>query len=477
MRLAALGLMHEANTFAPSTVSYADFEAAGILRGPEIPAVHGNASTTMAGYLTIPDVVPLLFTTVTPSGVIEETALEPIVDEAMEMLADQGPWDGVLLALHGAAVAEHRPDVDGYWLARTRAVVGPDVPIGVALDLHANISAEMARHADILATYRTNPHVDARDRATEVGELMVRTVRGEVRPRLAFAPIPAVINILRQHTAVPPMSDILADVESVLGSPGVLAASVAEGYPYADVPEMGMSAVVVCDGDEALARQHVDWLAARTWERRADFAGDALPVDDALHAAVTADAPVLLLDVGDNIGGGTAGNSVVVLEAAIRLGVGSLVTIVNDAAAAAECHQSGENALVRLTIGDPPLSVTATVRRLLDGRFEATGPTHAGQRHFDTGPTAVLHLESGQTVVLTSRTIIPSSPSQLTALGLDPASYQVIVAKGVQSPLAGYAPVVTDVIRVDTPGVTAANLDLLTYRHRRQPLFPFEPAL
>jgi microcystin degradation protein MlrC len=478
VRLAALGLMHEANTFAPSRVDLAAFEADGILRGQQIVDRHVNARTTMAGFLAAAsgsadvEVVPLLFTTVTPAGPITAEALHTLADELVALLASGGPWDGVLAALHGAAVAEDCDDVDGYLLERFRSVVGAGTPIGAALDLHANVSQRMAEHADLLVTYRTNPHVDAKERALEVAALVVAAARGEVVPTQVLVTVPAVIDILRQNTDASPMREILGALSRTLDTPGVLTASVAEGYPYADVPELGMSVVVVADGDAGLARREADALARFVLDRRAALRGQALAVPEAVRRARGAAAgPVLLLDVGDNIGAGAPGDSVVLLDAARHLGLRNLLCILDDPDAVARCWQAGVGTRVELRLGarwdpsvGPPLEAFGTVRGLSLGRYEDAGATHAGQRHFDSGRTAVVALDEGQTVVLTSRPVMPSALAQLTSLGLDPVSFQAIVAKGVHSPLAAYGPIATEVLFVDTPGVTSADLGRFTYR-------------
>jgi microcystin degradation protein MlrC len=488
IRLAALGLSHETNTFAVRETDLADFEAAGILRGDAIRADHDGARTTMAGFLAAGqwagvDVVPLLHVTVTPSGMITDRALATVADQLAGALEASGPFDGILAALHGAAVARGTPDVDGYLLRRFRGVAGPATPIGAALDLHANISGAMAEHADVLVTYRTNPHVDAYERAVDVARLIAGAARGEIRPAMTFEQVPAAINILCQNTGSPPMAGIIEDLETCIGDPCVLTASVAEGYPYADVTEMGMSVIVVTDGDRDGAATRARHLATRVWARRGEFDRRAPGAAEALRQACDdPGGPLLLLDVGDNIGAGSPGDSVDILAEALKVGVPSLLTIVVDPEAAAACAAAGVAGRAQLSIGGradpltgPPVGGHGTVLALHSGRYEDPGPTHAGIRYFDAGPTAAVRLDTGQTVVLCSRAEMPISPVQVTSLGLDPANFKVIIAKGVHSPLAGYGPLASRVIQVDTPGVTGADLRRLHYTRRRSPLYPFEP--
>jgi microcystin degradation protein MlrC len=486
-RIAVLGLSHETNTFCVAPTDLAAFEREGVLRGEDIWARHATAHTTLAGFWeagqrTRADLVPLVWYSAIPAGTIARVAFERMLGDLLGRLREGGPWDGVLLALHGAAVADGFPDADGEIARRVRALVGPGVRVGLALDMHANVSPLMVDSVDITTVYRTNPHVDPRERAAECGELLVRAIRGEIRPVQALVQVPAAINITRQDTSEAPMSELVAEVERVLGEPGVLHASVAEGYPYADVPEMGMTALVVADGDAGVARRHAEAIAARAWSRRAEFGVRALPPDAALRAAAAGPHPALVLDVGDNIGGGGPGDSTVLLDAAQRLGIRDVLVILVDPAAVAACRAAGVGGEVTREVGGAidarycrPVRVRGHVRVLSDGRWEEPQPTHGGTRFFDAGPTAVLDTTDGHTLILVSKPQLPSSLEQLRAVGLEPGSFAILTAKGVISPRAGYERVTRATYAADTPGVTAADLSILPYERRRRPLFPFEP--
>ena len=483
IRIGLLGFYHEANSFAPVRVDDVYVRAAGTFWGEDVLREFRGSASTAGGFIAAAetdgqvDLVPMVLSVLVPAGPVTAEALATQVGYFRESLAANGPFDGVLVVLHGAAVAEDVDDVDGHLLEVVREAVGPATVVGTSLDLHANISSRMCDAADLLNTYRTNPHVDARPMAEEIGRLVFATARGLIVPTMSFVPIPAFINILRQNTDVPPMSDVIADVVATAGRPGVLTATVAEGYPYADVPEMGMSAVVITDDAPAQAAELAHVLAEEVWQRRDEFDARIPGPEEALSiAAATEATPVLLLDVGDNIGGGSPGDSVVLLEAAIRTGFRDLVTIVNDPAAAASAHRAGIDGILDVQIGPSASAVAgrATVVGLSDGIFEATGTLHAGFRRFDAGPSAALRLETGQTVVATTRVTLPLTPVQLEEIGLSLSDYRAIVAKGVHSPLAGYGPHVGLVVQVDTPGVTGADCSQLPYRRRRRPLFPLE---
>ncbi len=487
MRLALLGYYHETNTFSATPTDYAQFERNGILHGEEIVREHREAQSTITGYLEVGEeagveVVPLYFTTTGPLGMISADAFERISADCLRLLQEHGPWDGILLVLHGAAVSAQFHDADGEFAARVRALVGPEMPIGISLDLHGNITARMVESATVTNFYRTNPHLDARIRARECGEIIVRTVRGEVHPVQAIETPPLVVNIIKQFTGAEPMLGMMNDVEEVLRRPGMLSASAVMGYPYADVPEMGMSFIAVHDGDPAAARAAAQWLAQRAWERRAEYIGDTPSADEALRHAIDAPrGPILLLDVGDNIGGGSTADSTILLEAAQRLGVRGYLQTLYDPEAVAACVAAGVGATVTLAVGaktdhmhGTPVTVTGRVRLIADGKWEDSRPTHGGWRFFDGGTTVVLETTDDHTLVLTSLRVGNTSIEQMYSLGIWPEKKQVIVAKGVNSPLAAYAPIAAEIIFVNTPGVTSSDLSTFTYHHRRRPLYPFE---
>lgn len=487
MRIATLGLFHEANTFSPVKADRDLYTDGGVLHGDEIVREHGEAGTTMGGFLTADawqgvDVVPLLFAYVNPTGPITGEVFDDLLTDMLDGIKNHGPWDAVLLVLHGAAVAEHIPDADGEIATRVREQVGPDVVLGATFDLHANLSPRLIDALDVATVFQTNPHVDARRQALTCADIVVRTVRGEVRPRQALVPLPLVANITRQDTSEQPMAELIATAARVAGRPGMLDASVVQGFPYADVPYMGMSALAIHDGDDDAAIRAATELADAVWAVRSDLQARGLGVDEALDiAAREALGPVVLLDVGDNIGGGAPGDSTVLLAAAQHRGTGSFLQTLADPTAVAECAAAGTGANVRTTVGarhphspGRPVSVEGTVRLISDGQYEDPSPTHGGFRFFDMGRTAVLDTTDGHTLVLTSRQVLASSLQQHRCLGIDPADYHIVVAKGVNSPRAAYGPIASRMLTVDTVGITAMGIERFGYQHRRRPLYPFE---
>jgi microcystin degradation protein MlrC len=492
MRVAALGLHHETNTFSSFPTTYESFSTSsygGLLRDAEIEQHQRSSHSTFAGYFQAADefgfdLAPLLFAVNDPSGTITRDAFDRVVDEMLHLLRERGPWDGVLLNQMGAAVSEEFPDVDGEVAARSRAIVGPAVPVVMTLDLHANLSRKMVEHTQAIVVYRTNPHMDARERAIDACDILVRTIRGQIRPVAALEMPPMVISILRQDTREEPMRSVIADVEEANRRPRIIHTSMGEGYPWADVEEMGAAFYAVADGDAGAARDAARWMAERAWARRAELAyAPSFTAHEALEHALRAErGPILLLDVGDNVGAGSAGDSTFILAEAQRLGVRSLLQTVRDPEAVAACIAAGVGARVTLQLGGKtdglhgaPVTVAGYVRLIGDGRFEEPEPIHGGFRFFNNGASVVLNTDDGHTLVLVSTRYLNTSRQQYYSLGVRPEDFKIVVGKGVVSPRPAYQPIAAEMLLVNTGGASSADLATFDYRRRRRPLYPFEP--
>jgi microcystin degradation protein MlrC len=358
------------------------------------------------------------------------------------------------------------------------------MPMIATLDLHANVSAAMVEACDALIAYRSNPHLDQRQRGLEAARLMVRTLKGEVKPTMAASLLPLAVNIERQLTSQPPCQPMYALADAQLDKPGVLSNSLVLGFPYADVAEMGSSAIVVTHNDPGLARRMVDDLAQAWWDRRREFDGQFITIDEALDRAEKLKGPVCLLDMGDNVGGGSPADATLLAHALYKRRYPASFVCLFDPESVVQASAAGVGRRVSLWVGGktdaqhgPPLQADFTVRGLYEGKFRESQPRHGGFTEFDQGPTAVVETDAGLTVMLTTRRMVPMSLRQLDSCGLQPANFRFLVAKGVHAPVAAYREVCNDFIRVDTPGVTRADMRQLTYHHRRRPMEPFEQGM
>lgn len=493
MRIGIIALLHESNTFIdkPTTLHHFqqdllyvgsnchdwwDFQKKFLHTGHE---VGGFLETLLACRA---EAVPILIARAVPYGPIAATTFDTLMQMMFETLTRFEPFDGILVAPHGATVSEEYPDADGHWLTELRQRFGPERPIIGTLDLHANLSPRMVMATDALISYMTNPHLDQRVRGIQAAELMVSTVRRQIKPVQAAAFPPMAINIERQLTADFPCSNLMAAADEHLKQDKVLATSVLLGFPYADVTEMGSSFLVVTDNDRALARRLAKDLAQQAWDLRHEFVGHLLSVDAALDEALRLDGPVCLLDMGDNVGGGSPGDGTILVQALMDRGVAGAFACLCDPQAvndALEPWRLGRTA--RLSIGGKsddlhgaPVTGSFKVLCIHPGVFYDTKPHHGSFRNFDQGNSVVLQNDSGLTLLVTSKRVPPFSLEQLRSCGLDPASFRILVAKGVHAPVAAYRAVCRHFLRVNTPGCTTADMTQLPYQRRRRPMFPFE---
>jgi microcystin degradation protein MlrC len=469
----------------PRPTTLEDFRRLVIARGAEVEKQFVGTHHEIGGFFEGLaaegiEAVPVFAARAVPSGTITAETLNALLGMMMEELGGAGKIDGLLVAPHGAGVSESQPDMDGYWLSLVRERVGPGMPIVCTLDPHANLTPRMVAACDATVAYRTNPHLDQRQRGIEAARLMGRQLRGEVRLAQAAAFPPVAINIERQLTSASPCRELYALADDILTRPGVLSDSVFLGFPYADVEEMGSAFVVVTNGDEGLARRYADELADYLWEHREAFVGELIGPEEAIERAMRSSRPACLLDMGDNVGGGSPGDGTVLAHALSRRGISAFVSLF-DPESVAKAEGAGVGKRVTLEMGGKtdglhgrPLVGEAEVVWVGDGRFTESQPRHGGNSKFDIGRTAVVRTATGLTVQLTGRRAMPSSLNQLLFCGLDPARFDIIVAKGVHAPVAAYAPVCPTLIRVNTPGITTADMGKLDYRKRRRPLFPFE---
>lgn len=483
-RIALAGFLHESNTFSPLRTDRAAFAEQCLSLGPGWVHEWRDAHHELGGFLEAADAlgfesVPLAMAWATPSGPVADAVHDEVTGYLIEEMRRQRP-DGLLLALHGAMVAESFPDGDGEVLARLRQALGPDLPIVVTFDLHGNLSERQLAHCDAAVAYRTCPHVDQRECGRRAASLLVRTLRGEVRPRQALAKPPVLINIMLHDTSREPLRSFLAEARALEQRPGILAVSLLPGFAYADVPQMGPSVVVVADGDADLARREADGLAAGLWEAR-DRLVAALPDPaTAVSRALAEDrTPVVLVDTGDNVGGGSAGDGTVLLAELLRQGATDAVVCLYAPEEARQCAAAGVGREVTLTVGGKvdrlhgdPVTVAGRVRLLHDGTYVEPEVRHGGKRVNHMGLTALVEMAGRNLLVLNSLRHPPFSLGQLTSLGIRPERQRVLVVKAAIAYRAAYEPIAGTIIEADTPGLTAVNLRRFAYRHVRRPLYP-----
>lgn len=490
MRIAIGQLWQETNTFNPLPTTRREFEEFGVLRGGELVEQMAEVNE-LGGFIQSlrrwpeqPEIVGLVRLPAWPSGAATGETFDWLRDELLGALRAQPPVDAVLLALHGAMAAEGVPDVEGSLLQALRQHIGPDVPLVATLDLHANITPRMVQHADALVPYHTVPHIDVVETGARGAALLRRILIDGARPVMAFQKIPMVVPAERANTQdeASVSCHFRQRLQQLESHPRILAAGLTTVQPWLDVPELGSAVVVVTDDDPELAKAESARLAAEVWDRRRDYLGDLVPVEDAVREAFREQASglVVLGDGADATNSGSPGDSTHILKELVKYDWPrpALVTLVGPEVVA-EALQLGVGRQHNGPLGglrdrrfSQPLALTTEVVRFFTARFVLSG--HLGKNlPIDMGPAVVLRHGSVH-IVATSRPGPHFAPQLFEAAGLEPFAASVLVAKSPCGFRAAYQEKARTIIMVRSAGCAPPDFWRYEYRHIPRPLWPWD---
>jgi microcystin degradation protein MlrC len=489
MRLLIAMMKHETNTFSPVPTPLARF---GPLHGDAAIRAYRGTGTGLGAYLDLAEqegaeIILPIAAGASPSGPVEEAAYKHITDTICEAAA-RGGFDGIMLDLHGAMVTERLEDGEGELLKRLRAI-DPETPIAVSLDMHANLYDAMIANATVVTGYRTYPHIDTYDTAKLAGDILSRTMRGEVKPVMAWRNEPMLPHVMRQGTDDHPNKELQHRCAAMTAE-GALAASLFTGFPHADITNAGLSAVVVTDGDRKLAEELRDELLGRAWVEREAFVYKLEPLQRSVSHAKTmppsqpGDGPIVLLDHYDNCASGGTMDTTVVLAEILRQGLEDVAAFaIYDPAAVQQAIAAGIGARVTLSIGgkmampaipaeSPPLMVTGTVKTISNGHYRNRGPMARGVM-MDMGATVVLDTGTVE-IVLISRHVEPSDLNCLLSLGIDPMQKRYVMLKSRIHWRAGLGKVARAVVDCAGVGVCTSDYGQLKFEKVRRPIYPLD---
>lgn len=489
MRIAIGGFLHESHSFAPLATGWQEFLQPGgfppLQRAATLLDALRPTSVPAAGAIMVAEeqgveIAPLAWCFANPAGPVTAEAFERIAALLVAELSDaleKAPLDGVYLDLHGAMVVVGFDDAEAELLRRVRAVVGPAMPLAISLDPHANMTAAMMAHSDVMVPFRTYPHVDMKPAGAQATRLLLELIRTGRKPAKAFRTLDFWTPLPGQCTMVPPMADVMAERARLAAAPGLSELAFCFGFPYADFPGCGM-AVAAYAATQPQADAAAEALAHYIASRETDFSLGVVPADagvrEAIGAAAGASRPVILADTQDNPGGGGHGDTTGLLAELIRQDAqGALLALINDKESAAACHAAGEGASIALSLGGKsdgaPLAVTATVERLTDGRFTCTGPMGKGNPA-DLGPSALIRVSSGVRVIVVSRKMQALDLALIRHVGIEPASQKIIALKSSVHFRADFQPIADRVLVVTAPGPVVADPAVLPFTKLRDGL-------
>ena len=489
MRIIALGLTHETNTFANTKTTMDDFirYSGGDAGFTEEQAVsrYSGTETVLGGYLDGAEqngssLHPVFHASAPSGGTVEQQAYESLKSMLIDRLEDALPCDGILLNFHGAMVSEECEDAEGDLAASIRKIAG-SIPVIMTLDLHANITPMMAMNTTAIIGYDTYPHCDSRERGIEAVELMTSIIRDGASPEMAYFQLPLLTLPPMQCTLREPMIEIMARLHKIEEKREILTMTLSCGFPFADIHDAGMSVVVVADGDRSLAEETAKAFGEYVFTRRDDFEPDLTTTSAVLrYVREEAKGPVVLADGSDNPGGGAPADGTVILEELIRQGAtDTVIGVMCDPEAVAAAHRAGVGQTINVRLGGKtdglhgkPLEVDAYVRTLSDGVFTYKGPMNRGvEGHF--GRMTVLVVD-GIEIVAAEQRIQLLDREMLRCVGIEPSQRKLIVVKSAVHFWADFKDIADRIFDADTPGIHRPDFAMYRYENLRRPVYPLD---
>ena len=485
MRIATGCIGHETNTFSPVATTLDSF--GGTVSGEQILQRFSRTRTITGGIIDASEalqieLVPLLWTFATPSGLIEQQAYETLKAEFLQLLLQAGHLDGIVLDLHGAMVTAELEDPEADLMCSIRAILGT-CPIVTTFDLHANITPKTAAYADVIIGFDTYPHVDMYERGIEAVEIIHGIIEGKIQPTMAYRQLPLLTSPPTQCTMRAPMDDLVSRLHALEAEEDVLTATLSMGFPFADIPNAGLSVLVTTNGNQALAEQRAEEFVSYIWSIRKDFQTALVSLEEMIERAKKARGqPLVVAEGADNPGGGGPCDGTFVLRALLEADMQeTVVAVIADPISVAQAINAGVGNHVMLNIGGKtdtlhgePVAVKAYVKIISDGTYVNKGPMGKGAID-NLGKTAVVKIR-GVEVIITEQRTQPFDAEVLRSVGIEPRDYKLIVLKSAVHFRADYAPFAYDILEVDTPGVHSPNLFNFNYQHIRRPIYPLDPA-
>ncbi|ASV83765.1 mlrC family protein [Ochrobactrum quorumnocens] len=477
MKLFIAGLDTETNTFSPMQTGLEAFSENLIAYGDATQRPLNCCSSQLFVWRNAAqekgwNVVESLCAVAEPGGRTTRLVYEHFRKTILGDLEAAMPVDAVMLALHGACVADGYDDVEGDLISHVRKLVGPEIPIAVELDLHCHITDLMIDNASIIMTYKEYPHTDIETIAAQLFAMLERTLAGEIRPIMAAYDC-RLVSIFHPHKV--PLRGIVDRMKELEGQDGVLAISFGHGFPWGDVADVGAKTLVVTDNDPSKAARIAESFGHEIYVAREEMRGDYLTIDEALDRAIAVEnGPVVLADVSDNAGGGAPGDSTFILRRILERGIEDVASCLYwDPIAVRMCREAGEGATLELRIGGKigkvsgdPLDLTVKIRRIATDITQRFGPTP-----LSIGDAVWVSSGSIDIVLNTVRTQT-FHPECMTGLGLDPSQKKIIVVKSSNHFRAGFEPIASEILYVSAPGALQPRFENLPFTKLKKPYWP-----
>ncbi|MCQ0092443.1 M81 family metallopeptidase [Roseovarius sp. M141] len=489
-RVAIIEFINESNTFTVMRTDMSGFHASHYFKGDEIPANFRGTGSEVGGAIDVAEAqgwTPVYITAAhaEPNGIVTEEARAEITGECLRRLTEGGPFDGVFVALHGAMVTETDQDGDCQFLREIRAVVGPDIPLAITLDLHANIFDELADLANIVVSFRTYPHVDMRDVGHEACTLLHGAMVGAIAPQITIRRPPMLVGCDDGRTTEDgPMCRLLDSAAREMEAGGILNVAINAGFTDADVWATGPSVLVTHDaGAGAQAIAAAQRICDEIWGFREEWS-KPIPLAECmarLDFRQSPDRPIVIADYSDNPGSGAYSDCTALIAALLKAGVqNGAAGALFDPGAVAQLSRAGVGADVTLSIGgkiDPsvgggPLQVTGRVMAISDGAFTFEGPMFTGLPG-STGASVCLRVQ-GLDIMIVSDRMQMLDRNIFRVAGIEPTEKSILAVKSMQHFKGAFAAIASQVIITDAGGLCTPDVTARAYVRLRRPVFPLD---
>ena len=486
---------HETNTFSPIPTPLNAFYPAW---GEEALTQQTGARTAMGAFIAAIQASGATLSTpvaayANPSASVDASAYNVISDSICAEV-EKG-CDGILLDLHGAMVVKGIDDGEGSLLERIRKIA-PHTPLGVALDLHANVTPKMIANCDVMLSFKTYPHIDMYETGEHVVRLILEMLKGNIRPHIAFRQLPILSHTLRSNTHEGSMRNTVDYAKTLELRPGILAASIIAGFSLADFADAGMSVIVVGDKSHPngikIAETAATQLARQIYNDASGFVYKSSPLQESLSYAKSLNkapnqGPVLLLDHSDNVMSGGTCDTTDILEAALAAGMTSIIAgPFFDPLAVSGLLRYGLNQTCTIEFGNrfsihqqsatrSPLRLSGTVKAIHDGNIVVSGPIFTGSI-LRMGPSVLFETEHAQ-VVISSERVEPYDIGVLTAFGVHIPEYSYVLLKSRMYCRPVFAPLCKAIVECDSDrgGPTSSNYEWFHFQSLRRPIYPLDP--
>lgn len=484
-------LSHESHAFSCLQTSLAEFAGEELLFGEQILSRMAGTRTELGGIHEAAQeygwqLIPTVSACAPTSGPVTRAAYDALTEPILNALTVHADLAAVVLSLHGAMYVPGLPDPEGDLLRRIRAQAGARVLIAASLDLHANVTDEMVRYADILTSYRTTPHVDQFATGRRLADLTHRALRGEIRPEIHIARRATIAGMdLGRTLGDTPMTRLQATARAwEVQQPAILDISLNAGYYMGDVYEAGPSVLVVGNGDGATCQRVADELMDNAFSWRDLKTVNLVSVTEAIEKCrepARKTGPLILADYTDGPGGGGYGDATRLLSALIEADLpGTLVGLIYDPESARQAIDAGVGSSVALKVGGKtdarfgggPVAMTVEVLAVSDGRYTRTGPFRTGTPA-SIGPCALLQ-QGNVRVIVASKRMQAEERGQYRVLGVDVSTVNILALKGINHFRADLEPISRGIVFVECGGIHATDLTTLPYRHVRRPIWPLD---